>query len=246
MGWFGKILGGAVGFGLGGPIGAILGAAAVAAMERPGPGPDAVLSPVEEAQMNFFTTVFAMLGKLAKVDGQVTEDEVGAVGRFMDKIHLNEQSKNFAKSIFNQAQQIDVPFEALANQYYRMAGSDRMKLTMMIDILLRVAMADGNFHPAEERLIENTARIFNIPDEEYQKLKTQYVKDFSKYYAILGCGENDTVDEIKKKYRKLASEYHPDKIAHKELPEEFIVFANSKLQEINEAYAKVKEERGFK
>ena len=245
MGWFGKVLGGAVGFGLGGPIGAILGAAAVAAFERPSPDADTVLSPIEEAQMNFFATVFAMLGKLAKADGQVTEDEIGAVGRFMDQIHLNERSRNFAKSIFNQAKEIDVPFEALANQFYRMAGSDRMKLIMMIDILLRVAMADGKYHPAEERLIENAARIFNITEEEYQKLKTQYVRDFSKYYAILGCDESDTVDEIKKKYRKIAAEYHPDKIAHKELPEEFMDFANSKLQEINEAYARVKEERGF-
>lgn len=245
MGWFGKVLGGAVGFGLGGPIGAILGAAAVAAMERPGPESDAVLSPVEEAQMNFFATVFAMLGKIAKADGQVTEDEVGAVGWFMDQIHLNEQSRNFAKSIFNQAKDIDVPFEALATQYYRAAGNDRMKLVMMIDILLRVAMADGKFHPAEERLIQSAARIFNIPEEEYLKLKTQYVKDSSKYYAILGCDEADSTDEIKKKYRKLAAEYHPDKIAHKELPEEFMEFANSKLKEINEAYSKVKKERGF-
>jgi DnaJ like chaperone protein len=243
MGWFRKILGGAVGFGLGGPIGAILGAAAVAAMERPGGG--TALSPFEEAQMNFFVTVFAMLGKLAKADGQVTEDEIKAVTDFMDKIHLNEKSRNFAKSVFTQSKNMDVPFEALANQFYRMAGNDRMKLTMMIDIMLRVAMADGNYHPAEERLIDNAARIFNISEEEYLKLKTQYVKDFSKYYAILGCVESDSADDIKKKYRKLASEYHPDKIAHKELPEEFMEFANSKLQEINEAYSKVKKERGF-
>lgn len=66
-----------------------------------------------------------------------------------------------------------------------------------------------------------------------------------KYYAILGCSKDDPDDRIKKQYRTLAFEYHPDKIASKGLPEEFIQLANDKFREIQEAYDAVKKERGL-
>jgi DnaJ like chaperone protein len=67
----------------------------------------------------------------------------------------------------------------------------------------------------------------------------------NKYYAVLGCTSGDTNEQIKKQYRKLVSEYHPDKIISKGLPDEFIKFANDKFNEIQEAYEAVKKERGI-
>ena len=78
---------------------------------------------------------------------------------------------------------------------------------------------------------------------EYSKFKSRYVKDFEKYYAILGCSTNDSDGQIKKQYRKLVSEYHPDKIASKGLPEEFTKFANDKFREIQGAYEVIKKEK---
>ena len=62
---------------------------------------------------------------------------------------------------------------------------------------------------------------------------------------MLKTDANASIEEIKKQYRKLVSEYHPDKIASKGLPEEFTKFANDKFREIKEAYEAIKEERGF-
>ena len=111
---------------------------------------------------------------------------------------------------------------------------------------MRVSIADGEMSPAEEDLIVSATRIFNFSDEAYQKLKSQYVQDFEKYYAILQSKKHDTDDHIKKQYRKLAKDYHPDKIISKGLPEEFNQLAHEKFREIQEAYEIIRKERGIK
>jgi DnaJ like chaperone protein len=118
-------------------------------------------------------------------------------------------------------------------------------LDLMIDILLRVSVADGALSSSEEELILSAVRIFNFGDEKYRKLKSKYIQDFEKYYAILGCESKDSNEHIKKQYRKLVSDYHPDKIASKGLPEEFTKFANDKFREIQEAYEIIKKERNM-
>ena len=82
-------------------------------------------------------------------------------------------------------------------------------------------IADNEMSAGEEDLIVSAVRIFNFSDEAYQKLKSQYIQTFDKYYAILQSVKHDTDDHIKKQYRKLAKQYHPDKIISKGLPEEF-------------------------
>jgi len=91
-----------------------------------------------------------------------------------------------------------------------------------------------------------TKRLFPKSDERYKKLKSKYVQEFEKYYAILGCGKNDNNEHIKSRYRKLVMEYHPDKIVSKGLPEEFTKFAQDKFREIQEAYDYIRKERGIK
>ena len=107
-------------------------------------------------------------------------------------------------------------------------------------------MADGKLHPAEEDLLKIAATIFKIYQQEYYQIRAQHVPDTDKYYAILGCTKADTDETIKSKYRKLVTDFHPDKIVSKGLPNEFIDFAKQKFQTIQDAYEKVKEEKGFK
>ena len=70
-------------------------------------------------------------------------------------------------------------------------------------------------------------------------------KDIDYFYSVLGCSRSDTVPVIKQNYRKLVSDYHPDKIVSKNLPEDFTKFANEKFKSIQEAYEAVKAEKGF-
>jgi len=116
----------------------------------------------------------------------------------------------------------------------------------LIDILLRVAVADGGLNENEERIIYSAVRIFNFSEAKYQTFRSKYVSDVEKYYAVLGCNSKDHDDRIKQQYRKLAQDYHPDKIVSKGLPEEFVKFATDKFREIQHAYDTIKQERGIR
>ena len=56
---------------------------------------------------------------------------------------------------------------------------------------------------------------------------------------------NSALNKIKKSYKKLAKEFHPDTIISKGLPDEFIDFATKRFQEIQEAYEQIRKVRGF-
>jgi DnaJ like chaperone protein len=97
-------------------------------------------------------------------------------------------------------------------------------------------------------MISSAVRIFRIDNDIYEQMKRDYFPNFvdtEKHYALLGCEPTDSAGQIKAKYRKLAADYHPDKIQSKGLPEGFIKFANQKFQEIQAAYQTIKKERGF-
>lgn len=259
MSWLGKMIGGTIGFALGGPLGAVAGAAFGHAFvdkkedaylrSIPGGRPlggQGGLSSNEQAQLIFFTAAFSMLAKLCKIDGQVSQEEVQAIETFMKRdLQLDENGQETAKNIFRQAIHSPERFEAFAGQFYLVFRSQPNIIELMVDVLLRVSNADGEMSQGEETMILSAARIFHYSDTDYSRLKSKYVKNTNKYYAILKCDETASNEEIKKKYRTLVTEYHPDKIEAKGLPEEFIKFANDKFKEIQEAYDQIKKERGI-
>ena len=250
MGWLGKVIGGTLGFAIGGPLGAVAGAVFGHAFDRTSEDYGVDESPRtvtgEQAQFTFFVATFSMLAKLAKADGQVSRQEVDSINRFMmEDLNLDPQSRMVAMKIFDSAMSSPQSFHDFATQFYGQFYAQSQILAMMIDILLRVSIADGEMSAGEEDLILSAARIFNFSDEAYQKLKSQYVQAFDKYYATLQSAKHDTDDHIKKQYRKLAKEYHPDKIISKGLPEEFNQLAHDKFREIQEAYEIIRKERGI-
>jgi len=249
MGIMGKIVGGTIGFALGGPLGAIAGAAFGHAFDKTnehGHGEGMTrLSQGEEDQFTFFIAAFSMLAKLAKADGRVAKEEIDSIESFMaSDLNLNVESRGHAISIFNAAVESTDTFQDFALQFYHRFQTQPRLLELMIDILIRVSVADGIFSESEEALILTAVKIFNFSDEQYGKLKSQYIRDIDRYYAVLGSSRRDSYDQIKKKYRKLVMDYHPDTIASKGLPEEFTKFANGKFREIQEAYEVVTKEKG--
>lgn len=251
MGWMGKIVGGTLGMAIGGPLGAIFGAAFGHAFDT---SPQQLeyqerssLSPGEQSQLTFFVATFSMLAKLAKADGVVTEEEVASVESFMvNDLRLSPHSRNVAMNIFNTAIHSPEDFSQFATQFYQKFALQPQMLELMIDMLLRVAIADGNLSQGEEDLIEKAVFIFRFHRPRFEQLKSKYIKRVEPSYAVLGCDPSDSSEMIKKQYRKLVHEYHPDKIAAKGLPEEFTTFAEDKFREIQEAYEAIKQERGIK
>ncbi len=254
MGIIGKVVGGTIGFALLGPLGAIAGAAFGHAFDKSderyleggsagGPG----VSAGEQAQFMFFVAAFSMLAKLAKADGRVSKEEIDSIEKFMlYDLNLDPQGRQVAMNIFQTAVQSPETFENFTLQFYGQFSGQPQMLDLMVDIMLRVSLADGNMSPGEEKLIMSAVRIFNFSEVHYHQIRSRHIKDVDKYYAILGCSPGDPDDQIKKQYRQRVGEYHPDKIASKGLPDEFNKFAAEKFRGIQEAYETIKKERGIK
>ena len=263
MGWIGKIVGGAVGFALGGPLGAIAGVAlghgfdaTRDAVARGGRGTAGGFtsfgrqnfgeSPLRHAQLTFFVGSFSMLAKLAAADGNVSPAEVRTVEEFMNRdLRLDPISKQTAVRIFEAALSSGESFEALARQFYGEFREHRQLLDLLIDILVRVAAADGKISDREETLILEAVSIFGFTQDYYRIIRKRYAADTDQAYAVLGCTSADSNETIKKQYKKLVLENHPDRIASKGLPEEFTQYAADKFREIQEAYEAIRRERGF-
>jgi DnaJ like chaperone protein len=241
MTWFGKIMGGSVGFMFGGPIGALIGASLGHALID-----DKVRSRITESgrmtghekrQAVFFTATFAMLGKMAKADGRVCENEINVVRNFMrNQLRLDEPAQQFATSVFNEAKDNATPFEDYAIQFGQIFQTEPQLRMMFYEILFSVAMADQVLHPSEEKILRSAPKLLGLHQEVFETVRRQFVQDISHHYAMLGLENGADMTTVKKTYRKLVSEYHPDKVISKGLPDDFVKFAENKFREINEAY----------
>ena len=248
MSWFGKIMGGSVGFMFCGPIGALVGASLGHALiddrTRSGLAESGRLTGQEQRQAVFFTATFAMLGKMAKADGRVCQNEISVVRSFMhDKLQLDGPAQQFAISVFNEAKDNDTSFEDYARQFGQVFHNEPQLRMMFYEMLFTMALADDVLHPAEESILRAAPNLLGLHGDVFATVKRQFVSDLSHHYAVLGLDNNAELPEVKKAYRKLVSEYHPDKVVSKGLPEDFIKFAEEKFREINEAYEAIQSTR---
>ena len=248
MGWFGKMTFGTMGLLFGGPLGAIIGLSLghhlvdkKAEYSQSG----AVPPKSEQAQAAYFVCIFSILGKIAKADGVVTNDELKVVDDFINGMNISETEKQFAKQVFNEAKNSNYSVEDFASQFYQINRGQPAVLHSFLDVLFRVAAADKVLHPAEEDALKKVKDIFQINDKQFSDIKSIYFTDVDRYYKLLSCSVDSSNDEIKKSYKKLVRDFHPDTIVSKGLPEEFTEFAASRFREIQEAYEKVRKERGF-
>ena len=248
MGWFGKLTFGSLGMLLGGPLGAIAGAALGHHFIDKNGSPEQKTLPFkrnEQVQVSYFVCIFSILGKFAKIDGQVTRDEIAVVEEFISHMNMPEREKQFAKQIFNEAKRSEFTIDEFAEQFYVLNKHQPTVMISFLDVLLKLALADGTLHTKEEHALNRIKNIFHISDQQFDSLKGVYFKDVEKYYKILNCKSSSSDQEIKSNYKKLVKEFHPDTIISKGLPEEFVQFATDRFQEIQGAYDKIKEERGL-
>jgi len=263
MGLIGSLFGGAVGFAIGGPIGAIAGAAIGHGLSARG---ERQLDAHERAQASYFISVFSMLAKMARADGVVTQHEIDVVQRFMrDEFTLDSDAERAAVEVFRAAKDSPVGFSEFAQQFHDTFSNDPEVLHSMLDLLVRVAMADGQLHPGEEQLLAEAAAIFGIDAQQAQFIFAQHgahggarqsrsgsratpppPPTSSAPYDVLGIEPGASDADVKSRYRKLVTEFHPDKIIAKGLPDEFVKFAEQRFREIQEAYETIRAQRGMK
>jgi len=208
----------------------------------------------------FFSTVFSMLGKLSIADGSISESEKQTIYNFMrTDLRLDPVSQQSAMEIFNAAIRSGDSFESYARQFYQSFQGNAQFTELVLDILLRVASADGTVHQEEEKLIRQAVNIFGYSQTSYDRLRSRYGFSGSSAgantgggsgagagaYGILGCSPDDPDDVVRKAYRKKVNEFHPDKIAAKGLPEEFTKFANERFNDIQAAWDDIRKERNL-
>ncbi len=250
LGWSGKMIGGFVGLYLGGPLGAIAGAAFGHMFdnekERSGPG-GSITGGHADPNVVFFVAAFSMMAKVAASDGGVTPGELKMIKDFMaNDLKTDPESMVVAERIFDSA--IDDPHsvEDYASQFYTCFHDKKEILVFMIDMLVRLAMADGKTSSQKESLIRTVPDIFNLGPAEYEAILKRHGFVSSVYYELLGCSRDDPDEVIKSKYREMVKEFHPDTIAGKGLPKPFVRFAEEKFREIHAAYEEICRSRGIK
>jgi DnaJ like chaperone protein len=248
MGWFGKLTFGSMGLLMGGPLGAIAGAALGHHLvdkreDFPYVGPTLIRT--EQSQAAYFVCMFSILGKLAKIDGAVTKAEIAVVESFIAHLNMTDRERQFAKQVFNEAKDSNYSIDDFAVQFYQMCKGHPTVLVSFLEVLFRIASADSKFHPEEESVLKRLKGIFHISDQQFDHMKATYFEDVDRYYKALSCTAESSDQEVKAKYKKLVKDFHPDTIVSKGLPEEFTEFAAKRFREIQEAYEKVRQERNI-
>ena len=245
MSIWGKVIGGVAGFALGGPLGAILGTVFGHAVDRSRAQKYAGGEPesLQVRQTAFTVAVIVLSAKMAKADGQVTRDEVEAFKRIFE---IPESEMRDVGCLFDEARRDAEGFEPYAEQIGEMFAHDLAVRESLLGGLFQIALADGVVHPNELKFLEKVAHTFGLNQNDFNRIQAAHMgSDSADPYQILGVTRDTGDDEIKKTYRNLSRENHPDTLIAQGLPQEFIDVANEKMASINAAYDQISKERSL-
>jgi len=196
-------------------------------------------------QVAFSVAMIALSAKMAKADGVVTQDEIHA---FRDIFSIPAKEERNVARLYNLAKQDVAGFEAYAARMAGLCGSGRPNCRMLEDILdglFHIAKADGVIHERELGYLSRVAEIFEIDQTHFAAIVARHALLGERDpYAVLGVSPETPYGEIRKRYRTLVAENHPDKMIARGLPAEFIAIANRRMAAINDAFSAI--ERSLK
>ena len=268
MSWWGKLVGGAFGFMVGGPLGALLGAALGHNFDKGLSGlPDDELGPGDQqrVQMAFFTATFSVMGAVAKADGRVSQEEIRLAEAVMREMGLSDDMVVTAKRLFGEGKQEDFPLDEVLQQFRQECHRRSTLIQMFIEIQLQAAYSDGTLHPAESALLKHICEMLGVSEFVFRQIE-QRIKAERHYhagagragsagsggsremslkdaYAILNVDDKTDDRAVKKAYRRLISQHHPDKLMAQGVPAEMLELAKRRTQDVQAAYELVKQQR---
>ena len=194
-----------------------------------------------ERSVAFAIAVVALGAKMAKADGQVTRDEVTA---FREVFDIAREDEAGAARVFNLARQDVAGFDDYARRIHRMFEGDPKTLCDLMEGLFHIAMADGFYHPGENRFLETVAEIFGLPEADFRALRARFVPDAAPDpYTVLGVAPGAALDEVRRAWRALVVENHPDRMLARGVPEEAIRLAERRMVDINRAWEEIRAAR---
>jgi len=191
-----------------------------------------------ERSVAFAIAVIALGAKMAKADGQVTRNEVSA---FREVFQIAPEDEAGAARVFNLARQDVAGFEEYARRIQAMFGDETDALSDLLEGLFHIAMADGNYHPDEDRFLRRVARIFRLSDGDFKRMRSRFVSDAAPDpYQVLGAAPGAPLDEVQERYRAMVRENHPDRMMARGVPAEAVKLAEKRMVDINRAWDEIR------
>ena len=248
MSIWGKVIGGAAGFALGGPIGAILGVAAGHFVDRMATGRRGMrrigMADQETKQAAVSVALVVLAAKMAKADGHVTREEINAFKRVF---RVPDAHAAAVGRIWDEARGETAGFEPYAEQIVQIFPHDTTMREELLGALFQIAMADGELHDGERAYLARVAEIFGFDERGFAQIMSRHMGGGeTDPYQVLGVEPNASDDEIKQTYRRLIREHHPDKLIAEGMPEEMVQVANEQMAAINAAYDRIAKLRGLR
>jgi DnaJ like chaperone protein len=215
---------------------------------------------VNERQALFFYTCFSVMGHIAKSNGRVSEVHIKAASLFMDEMDLAGESRQEAKDAFVAGKNADFPLnDTLSDFKARFAGRFDL-LQLFLEIQIQMAFSDGHLSDEEKLLLQKVSKQLGISKTHFIFILKRYQAEFNfrkgqqksskqaptnkmgrkQALEVLGLSDSANEKEIKKAYRKLMSQHHPDKLVSQGLPEHMMEIAKRKSQDIQAAYEYLK------
>ena len=186
----------------------------------------------------FTLALIALSAKMAVADGVVTASEVRA---FYMTVEVPSGHEAQVDRVFQLAQQDVAGFEAYARKIGRFFSTSPETLEHVLDGLFFIAAADGMIHEAELDYLRSVSDIFGFDAARFEQLVAQHivVEGGLDPYGVLGLIPGTSREEVRRVYRQLVAEHHPDRLIAKGVPEELINVATARMQAINQAYAAI-------
>ncbi|GLX79138.1 co-chaperone protein DjlA [Thalassotalea insulae] len=208
----------------------------------------------ENRQSAFFNCTFTTMGFIAKANGRVSQHEIAFASAYMDKLGLNTQMRQQAQDAFREGKMAGFPLEQHLKKFKRICINRQDLLLLFLEIQIQVAFADGQLDNEERNALHRIARILGFSAVELDRLLEMIIaganfhqqgesnrkagspQQLENAYKLLGVTSGDPEKVIKKAYRKLMAQHHPDKLVAKGLPPEMMEVAKQKAQDIQAAY----------
>jgi DnaJ like chaperone protein len=211
---------------------------------------------LQQAQALFFKTVFNLLGHIAKADGHISEMEVKLTEAYMDKMGLTPEHKREAIRLFKEGASAEFSLQDALRTYGNLGARSPNLSQMLLVYLINLAMIDGGLDDKEREILQQVAEGVGFSRIAFEQLlrmvgaqnsfaqnRPHAANELALAYEALGVSADASDADIKKAYRKLMSQYHPDKLMGQGLPEDMIKAATERSQEIQVAYDLIKKSR---
>jgi DnaJ like chaperone protein len=217
---------------------------------------------LQVVQSQLLESTFSIMGALCKADRVVTRDEIRIVESIFDRLHLMGEQRAAAKAAFNRGKSPEFELDAAVDRFGQIARGRGPLLQLFLQLQCMAVAADGQVHPAEHQLLVRVARRLGLTERDVAQLEALLRvaspgaagggpagggapprARIESAYAALGVTPESSDNEIKRAYRRLMSQNHPDKLAARGLPESMREIAEERTREINSAYDLIKEAR---